>query len=92
VNSKECVGCNKKPAEEVIIRHNSRTECAKESLKTSSYLETATHFFRYVARTCDITVTSFWEKLAFHIAKKVPGFYSKRREAETKHVVHNVST
>jgi len=53
---------------EIIIGHNSRTECAKESMKTSSNAKKITHFWKYVALTCDVIFTHFGKKTVFHIS------------------------
>jgi len=77
---------NRRSAAQVITGHNSPTDCARESVKTSSDAEDSNAFLRYVPRTCNIIVTSFQGKTRFPRSQKIRGFYSKSRGAETKHV------
>jgi len=51
---------------EVIVSHNSRTDRARKSVKTSSDLEDSNAFLRYVARACDVI---FGENLFFTLPK-----------------------
>jgi len=67
-----------------MIGHNSRTECARESVKTSSDSEDSNAFLRYAARTL------FGEN-PFLTLQKIRGFYWKSHGAKTKNVGNNVS-
>jgi len=74
----------------VIIGHNSRTECAKESVKTSSDAEDSNALFEvccaYLRHHCDV----FFGKIRFPRSQKYRGFYTKSHGAETKHVGNKV--